>query len=169
MLTGHVQAVTGARASNSQRDRFIDRFRYLIIASQLLEHETRPQVGTDCETALRETGAFQSREVGFSSVQGCAVTLALSFFFAWILRSATARSSETPKPVLNACVILLLLATVAVGIYRYARRKALQRMRLIAVDALSNLVTQSHRFDQIARSTLGLIQEVEVVSRGYVM
>jgi hypothetical protein len=64
---------------------------------------------------------------------------------------------------------ITLIAIAVVGIHGYARRKALQRVRHEAMDALSNLLSHYHRFDHRARSALSLIQEIEVVSRGYDM
>ena len=58
---------------------------------------------------------------------------------------------------------------MASGTYAYARKKTSRRVRQVAMGALSDLMTQSHALDKVVRSAVGLIQEVEIVSRGYEM
>ena len=66
-------------------------------------------------------------------------------------------------------VLLVLTLFVAVGsiIYAYIRRQWLQYLRCQAVDAASTFVARSQAFDAAASAAINLIQEVELVSRGY--
>jgi hypothetical protein len=68
-------------------------------------------------------------------------------------------------------VLLVLAVFVAVGsiIYAYIRRQWLQYLRSQAVDAASTFVARSQAFDAAASAAITLIQEVELVSRGYRM
>jgi Mysoin-binding motif of peroxisomes len=70
---------------------------------------------------------------------------------------------------MNLGIILVLVFVVAIVVCGYAIRKTSQRVRHVAVEALSGLIAQSHTFDTVARSGLNLVQEVEIVSRGYEM
>lgn len=103
------------------------------------------------------------------SPQGAAVSTMMSFPMAWTLHWARATSPRSSTYSLNACVILVLWALVAIIIYGYGRRKALQRIHHTALGAVNNLITHCHALDKVARSAVGLIQEVEIVSRGYEM
>jgi hypothetical protein len=100
------------------------------------------------------------------SLQGAAATTAISFSAALTLHWAREQSSIH---WLNVCILLALALIVVIGIYGYARRKTSQRTGQAAMGALSDLITQSRAMDSVVRSALGLIQEVEIVSRGYEM
>jgi uncharacterized membrane protein YgdD (TMEM256/DUF423 family) len=103
------------------------------------------------------------------SLQVAAITLAISFLAAFTLHSAKARVSTSTLNWYNTIIYLVLILSIAIGIHIYARSKTSQRIRHGAVRALSGLITQCNALDQIARLAVGLIQEVEIVSRGYEM
>lgn len=66
----------------------------------------------------------------------------------------------------------LVFATVAIAaifLYAYSRRQRLHNLRKQAVDAASSLTSIAQGFDDIASASITLIQEVELVSRGYRM
>jgi uncharacterized membrane protein len=143
--------------STSENGRFLDQFRYSIIASQLLTPEAKPTVQPK-SSFLRtqtETNLYDSN-TSFS-LRGAAATAAISFFTASALHW------------MNLGIILVLVFVVAIVVCGYAIRKTSQRVRRVAVEALSGLIGQSHTFDTVARSGLNLVQEVEIVSRGYEM
>jgi hypothetical protein len=54
-------------------------------------------------------------------------------------------------------------------VYAYARLRWLQYLRHQAVDCATLLVSSAQDFDASASATITLIQEVELVSRGYRM
>jgi Mysoin-binding motif of peroxisomes len=103
------------------------------------------------------------------SLQVAAITLAISFLAAWMLNSAQARIYTSTMHWYNAFIYMMPILAMVIGIHAYARGKTSQRIRHGAVSALSGLITQCNALDQIARLALGLIQEVEIVSRGYEM
>ena len=63
--------------------------------------------------------------------------------------------------------MVLVLAAVATAVYTYMRRQWLQYLRQEAVEGASALVTNLQAFEASTSSALALIQEVELVSRGY--
>lgn len=63
--------------------------------------------------------------------------------------------------------MLVAIAIVATAFYVYARRQLLQYLRHRAISLSSDLVTSLQAFDASSSSALQLIQEVELVSRGY--
>lgn len=58
---------------------------------------------------------------------------------------------------------------MAVALYAYLRRKMLNDLRVQAVESASALTASAQSLDAAASETVTLIQEVELVSRGYRM
>lgn len=163
------QAAMSVQVSASENDRFLDKFRYSIIASQLLDHEINPSNGTQFSIPLGGKEAAQYHAENSYSLQGVAVTTVIAFFAAWILHGARGSSHQSAIHWLNGGNLLVFLVVVAIVMYGYARRKVSQRVRQVAVSALSDLISQSQALSHVARSAVGLVQEVEIVSRGYEM
>lgn len=55
------------------------------------------------------------------------------------------------------------------GLYAYITRQWLQYLRRNAIDTVSSFVENLQSFESSSTSLLGLIQEMELVSRGYRM
>lgn len=64
------------------------------------------------------------------------------------------------------CCVGVVLATI---LYAYFRRQRLHNLRIQALESASSMITCAQSFDAAASETVTLIQEVEVVSRGYRM
>ena len=64
-------------------------------------------------------------------------------------------------------LVLVVFTAVATTVYGYMRRQWLQYLRREAVDGASALATNLQAFEASTSSALALIQEVELVSRGY--
>lgn len=64
-------------------------------------------------------------------------------------------------------LVFLVLVSVATAVYGYTRRQWLQYLRQEAVEGASAVVTNLQAFEASTSSALALIQEVELVSRGY--
>lgn len=62
-----------------------------------------------------------------------------------------------------------LVAIAIVVLYAYSRRQRLVNLRMQAVEGASSLTSIAQSFDAVASAALTLIQEVELVSRGYRM
>jgi cytochrome bd-type quinol oxidase subunit 2 len=162
------QAALNVRVSTSENDRFLDHFRYSIITSQLLVPEASAPIGEAHTDQLGHEESLHQHAKNSFSLRGAAVAISLSFFLAWMIHWARSRSYNLIH-WLNVSVFMLLLLILSLGAYAYARRKDSQKVRRMAVSALSDLISQSHALDTVARSAFGLIQEVEIVSRGYEM
>lgn len=59
--------------------------------------------------------------------------------------------------------------TIALVLYAYLRRQKLDDLRVQAVESASSMTISAQSFDAAASEAITLIQEVEVVSRGYRM
>lgn len=63
----------------------------------------------------------------------------------------------------------MVLLFAAILLYTFSRRQWLQYLRKQAIDSAAFLVASAENFDTAASAGLTLIQEVELVSRGYRM
>lgn len=66
-------------------------------------------------------------------------------------------------------MICCIGVVMAVILYAYLRRQRLNNLRVQAVESASAITTSAQSFDAAASETFTLIQEVELVSRGYRM
>lgn len=160
-----VQAAVAAAVNIDGADnaKFLEKFRYTIVASQLLSGHS--MLGPP--SALPEspiTNIFQDGDSPYST-QGMAVSVAGALAFAivlsWVLGSG---------PVLNrkrlVTVLVLIPAAVVVG-QVMMRRQWLRYRRQQSLSEVSTFVHNSQEFDGASAAALALVQEVELVSRGY--
>lgn len=73
--------------------------------------------------------------------------------------------SEIRRMVVSIAVLVFL----AVISYAYMRRQWLQSLRQQSLDKSSEFIANSQDFDNVMAGSLALVQEVELVSRGYRM
>lgn len=90
--------------------------------------------------------------------------LASSLLLAWVLRGGNGRSGIGRG---RAIAALLLSVMVAIFLFAHARRTWLRSLRSKAVEFAALFVKNSQSFDVLASNAVTLIQEVELVSRGY--
>ncbi|PVH93222.1 hypothetical protein DM02DRAFT_634740 [Periconia macrospinosa] len=152
-----------SRLGRADNQRFLEHFRYLIVASQLLnEPGGLRTAGLPSFAAANGPTGPQEFLVATVSVNGALLTAATAFVLVWVLHWSRKRASKT-----RLAVVLLVFAAIATAIYTQIRRQRLQYLRHQAVDGVSTLVTNLQAFEASTSSALALIQEVELVSRGY--
>lgn len=66
-------------------------------------------------------------------------------------------------------LLLVVMTFLAMASYTYMRRQWLQYLRQQSLEGISDFVVTAHDFDRAATGALTLVQEVELVSRGYKM
>ena len=140
-----------------------------MIASQLLNDVRSPTV-SNRRANISPAIDHNVQLIGEHSVPfnlfGLFLTAVISFALVWsmkVLRTSVWASSSWRKiglAVLVAPVALLVL-------YVYLRQQRLQNMRMQAVSSASSYAESAHSFDAVALAAVTLIQEVEVLSRGY--
>ncbi|CAI6332133.1 unnamed protein product [Periconia digitata] len=152
-----------SRLGRSDNQRFLEHFRYLIVASQLLnEPGGLRTAGLPSFAAANGPAGPLDFHVATVSVNGAFLTAATAFMLVWVIHWSRRRASK-----MRIAVVLLVFAAIATAVYTYLRRQRLQYLRHQAVDGVSTLVTNLQAFEASTSSALALIQEVELVSRGY--
>ena len=150
--------------------RFLEHFRYTIVASQLLNENHGP-------SALRPSisqfsgssdgpSTFQKQQAIQISATGAAATAFGAFVLVWLINWARP-SQTTGSYKLRVLVVLMIFAIFSIITYIYAKQQWLRYLRQQAVEAVSALVTHIQGLDASASSALLLVQEVELVARGY--
>ena len=150
----------------------MEQFRYIIVASQLLnEHINVSHYDPrDCpqQDGTTDLGSPEgTRDAPFNLTVLFATGVG-AFVFTWMIHWA--RGSEQSKPSKGRVIVVVsFFIVVATVLYAYARRQWLQYLRRQSVDAAATFVESSQAFDVVASAAITLIQEVEIVSRGYRM
>lgn len=163
-----------ARLSQGENTGFLERFRYILIASQLLnetinvshynrkaEHMAAPSEDDSDSTAFFGPRFAKARFWAGNSFCIGVVTVLVG----WVLRWG----EENPGAVSKGRAALALLGTSIVGIFLFthARRRWLRTLRGRAIELANQYVESSQNFDILVSDAVTFIQEVELVSRGY--
>ncbi|CAF9909272.1 MAG: hypothetical protein ALECFALPRED_005438 [Alectoria fallacina] len=158
-----------SRLGGTENALFLEQFRYIIVASQLLNEHSNPKVyrrqmfpaptGDGPPQWVKDRNFVPSR-------LGLFLTSATAFALAWSVRWLRNRTI-----VLHDSSQIWLFASAAFAItltlYYYFRRQWLHYLRIQAIESASSLTTNAQDFDAAASAGITLIQEVELVSRGY--
>lgn len=157
------QKAVNARLGRADNERFLEHFRYLVVASQLLGEQSSIRTATFPSHA---NGGAPGPEfkITTTSPTGAVLTAATAFTLVWLIHWSRRRSSFSKARFV---VVFVVFTVVATASYAYIRRQWLQTLRQQAVENASALVTNLQAFEASTSSALALIQEVELVSRGY--
>lgn len=158
-----------SRLGRTENALFLEQFRYIIVASQLLnEHsnsktyrrQTLPAPTGDRSPHLRNDPNFIASTIGLS------LTGATAFVLAWSVRLLQSRAVVSYDPS-HIFLFALAVFAIMVTLYYYLRRQWLHYLRIQAIESASSLTINAQHFDAVASAGITLIQEVELVSRGY--
>lgn len=161
------QAAVAASIDRADNSKFLEQFRYTIIASYLLSgtsivghRPAAPSIPNVSQNPDKHQ-LILSTEGTLASVFGA---FAVAIILSWVLGSAP--TFVTRKRL--ALLLILVIATAFLG-QVYVRRSWLRYRREQSLAQIAMFVTNSNDFDSASEATLSLIQEVELVSRGYRM
>ncbi|KAG6231804.1 hypothetical protein E4U26_006401 [Claviceps purpurea] len=150
------------RADNSK---FLEQFRYTIIASQLLSgtsilghRPAAPSIPSDAANCEAQQSVLSTQGL-LASILGA---LAIAIILSWVLGNGSAYITRKRL----ACFVVLLAAATFMG-QIYMRRQWLRYRREQSLAEIGSFVSNSNDFDSASEATLSLVQEVELVSRGY--
>jgi len=146
----------------------LEHFRYTIVASQLLSEHSylgQPVHGQSRDPSLRTPTAPVP---GSFTLGGAGATALLAFAVAWLIHWTRGDGESVAGKGRIVVFLAVMIAFIAVG-YAYVRRRWLQYLRQQTLAEISEFVVTAHDFDTAAAGALTLVQEVELVSRGYRM
>ncbi|KAF2874813.1 Mysoin-binding motif of peroxisomes-domain-containing protein [Massariosphaeria phaeospora] len=154
-----------SRLGRADNERFLEHFRYLVVASQLLNEQGSLRTAALPNFAFEGAAGPQEFKVATTNLTGAVLTASTAFVLVWLVHWSRGRSSSYSNG--RFLVGVTLFAAVATAFYTYMRRQWLQSLRQKAVEGAAALVTNLQAFETSTSSALALIQEVELVSRGY--
>ncbi|KAF2105379.1 Mysoin-binding motif of peroxisomes-domain-containing protein [Lophiotrema nucula] len=154
-----------SRLGRADNQRFLEHFRYLLVASQLIGEQGGLRTASIPNFATDGQAQPNDFKVATTNLTGAALTGATAFILVWLVHWSRSRTSGFSKG--RFLIVLVVFAVVATTCYAYARRQWLQYLRQQAVDGATALVTNLQAFEASTSSALALIQEVELVARGY--
>ena len=157
------------RIGRSEKATALEQLRYTIIGSHLLDDRSATSalgrrltiLQSQAEIAREDQDAIATYTLnGLLGTAGSAFICALSIW--WATRPSHGQLSKGRIVILSilfASALLILYAFLLRQYRRYARRHA--------IETASSMVSNAQSFDSNAHAASSLIQEVELVSRGY--
>ncbi|PNS20432.1 hypothetical protein CAC42_5882 [Sphaceloma murrayae] len=142
---------------------FLEHFRYIIIASQLLDENPDHAALQASRGAEAEERTDRLRPRGSSTAGGAIVSAAVAFILVAMFKAA-ASGYLSPSRV---AVVMFLVCTLLVSRKLYSRYRRSSAIRQGAVEAASSLTIALQAFELVTISSLTLVQEVELVAKGY--
>ncbi|KAG0650746.1 hypothetical protein D0Z07_2375 [Hyphodiscus hymeniophilus] len=105
-------------------------------------------------------------QLGKITLAGVAVTASFAFTLAWLIHWTRGGGTSAAGKGRMAMFLALLVGSAMIS-YAYMRRQWLQYLRQQSLAEISGLVIKSQELDAVVAGALTLVQEVELVSRGY--
>lgn len=149
------------RADNS---RFIEQFRYTIVASQLLSGHSVLGQPVPVQSSISEVGDGQDPNI--PSQTGLVLTAAGALGLAWFIRWVCSGGIMNLTKI-RVVAFVVIFAVAGVASQAYVRQQWLRWVRQQLLIETSTLVSKAQDFDSASSAAVALIQEVELVSRGY--
>ena len=166
MFSHCVQVIVDSTLGSNDKERFLEHFRYQIIASQLLSEDVG-SVTSPTAPHGHEPARSPLPELTATTTGACAAA-AIAFALVWTWRWARgdANSTDFGGRILVASTLTFSLF---VCLWIYTTRRRILYLRQNVIDATSTFTTNLQSLNSSSLSVLTLIQEVELVARGYKM
>ncbi|KAF3910955.1 hypothetical protein AA313_de0200113 [Arthrobotrys entomopaga] len=168
-----------SRLAAGENLQFVERFRYILVASQLLNEQasvanydirdtsTLPTPSTaaaNVETPFPIITWFGTPSPRFYAYTAASIVI-LSILISWLSRGGVERKLAFGKS--RTAITLLLSMVLALLVFAHMRRKRLRDLRTDAISSAEAFVENCQMFDVVVSNAITLIQEIELVSRGY--
>lgn len=160
-----VQKAVASTIDRADNTKFLEQFRYTIVASQLLNGQS---ILGQQHLVQHQSEAPPVAHMNNPTTTGLVLTASGALILAWLVSwiYSGGYSHLTRKRVF---VTLVLLAVAALLSHAYVKQQWLRYLREQAVTEVTAFVSRSQDFDSASSAAAALIQEVELVSRGYRM
>ncbi|KAF1986218.1 hypothetical protein K402DRAFT_333136 [Aulographum hederae CBS 113979] len=168
MVQSACSSAVNSRLGRAENARFLDHFRYILVASQLLSEHNGAGAWKPAlpNSAVGGPAGDADYETSMTNLAGAVVSGITAFAIAWFVQwsKGDSRLSFT-KGRFYLVVAVFGVATVVAN--AYLRKQWLQWLRRRAVSSASTLVSNLQAFEASTSSAINMVQEVELVSRGY--
>ena len=150
---------------------FLEQFRYIIVASQLLNEHSKPFAYKRQALPLPagDWPLKAEQQTGFKlSPTGLTVTGTTAVALAYLIKRLQG-VDVSDYSITTIGIVISVVVLIATTLYYYARRQWLHYLRVRSMENAKSLTTNAQNFDAAASAAFILVQEVELVSRGYNM
>ena len=164
-----MQSAIHGRLGWTKNANFLEQFRYIIVASQLLNEHTNPVTYKPQPWPL-PAGDVTLKPEQETSVKLSPLGLSLTAVAALVLAYSIKYLHSIQFPILSLTTMGIVISIVVFGatiLYYCVRRQWLHYLRTRSVEHATSLTTNAQNFEAAASAGFTLIQEVELVSRGY--
>lgn len=163
-----MQDAITSRIGRKENTKFLEQYRYIIVASQLLSNHQYHGSTYASPMATARDGKGDGALVSLVSPMGAAATASFAFGVTYIIKWS-ASAPDVQVLIMRMAIVTGLLAAVMVVGQAYLKRRFLHYLRQQNIIETTKFVEHSQNIDAAMRAALSLIQEVELVSRGYRM
>lgn len=168
-----------SKPSVTESTKFLERFRYLLVSSQLLDKQFVVSIYRTPKdiSPQRKQHAGQVKNVSRTKIRriismlnsagsaagkwktssGCVMVLIV--ILAWALKHHRIKQEHTAWLALGFITFLYL--------YSYGRRQSIRNLRARILVSVEEFVDQAKRFDGTISRTIQTVKEIELMSRGY--
>ncbi|KAH8891040.1 hypothetical protein GQ53DRAFT_649844 [Thozetella sp. PMI_491] len=162
-LRSYSKAVV-TRIDRADNAKFLEQFRYTIVASQLLSGHSilGPQHPHDRVEAADAPAGNGGIPTSSGLVASAVAAITVAWIINWVYSGGYAHL--TKKRVLFTVVFTAVAALVG---HAYIRQQWLRYLREQALAEVTTFVSRTQDMDSASSAAIALIQEVELVSRGY--
>ncbi|KFY40688.1 hypothetical protein V494_03383 [Pseudogymnoascus sp. VKM F-4513 (FW-928)] len=164
--TYSIKEALNSRLGKADNTKFQERFRYIIVASQLLNDRQYHGQPYGSKSPPRSSEDVPVASLKTFSPRGAVVTASVAFGVSWMIRWGSAGQNWISITLRCIIIAAMVVAAAIIG-QAYLRRKWLQYLREQNIAEATRLVGQTQDLDSAVAAALSLIQEVELVSRGY--
>ncbi|KAK4459620.1 Mysoin-binding motif of peroxisomes-domain-containing protein [Cladorrhinum samala] len=153
-----------SRIDRADNLKFIEQFRYTIVASQLLSGHSIAAQNSNYLRSTKDTADIPPNVVPTSTglLATAAGALVVAWAVSWVYSGGYA--FLTKRRVAISAAVLVGLGLVS---HVYIRQQWIRYLRNQTLAEVTAFVSKSQDFDGVSSAALLLIQEVELVSRGY--
>lgn len=154
-----------SRIGRKENTKFLEQFRYIIVASQLLSnHQYHGSIYAPPMAQAPSSGGQANLINPIGAAATASFALGVTYIIKW-----SASAPDVQIMLVRIAIVSGLLAAVAIVGQAYLRRRFLYYLRQQNIIETTKFVECSQNIDSAMRAALSLIQEVELVSRGYRM
>ena len=159
------------RFGGIQTTLFLEQFRYIIVASQLLSEHSAPVIYKHkAVLESRDDGAtaWDDYQAFVATPTGLITTAITAFAFAYTIRWLRSKVF-LERTTSEIAFLFSSLAILAAALLYPCGRYWLHQIQTQAIEQASLLTAKMRDLDSVVSAGMALIQEVELVSRGYSM
>ena len=170
------------RLSSLENSKFLERFRYLLVSSPLLDkhlsaYTARHTRNTSSTTNSDSKNGLYKRIIGLCScipvsvikqrywIDGGGCIIVMVVLLSWAVK--TNKHGLRPGTSQHGVALIVITFGITLFLFSHTRRRVLRYLRTRVLANTTHFVDNSQKFDQAITKCISTIREAELMSRGY--